>query len=140
MHGGQPGHKITIPFRPWPTPVNGHRVMLEEDLDDGVFYFYCEECSSGGGLGQGKVCNATPAERARMKKYIMATFMMDECDGESGPQEANTNIDVSPDGTNSIAVSVFGGDLDAPTKKAIVDNIREKKQGQIATRKNRNRI
>lgn len=141
MHGGAPSHEIKIRYRPWPTEVNGHRVMLEEDLEDGVFYFYCTECSSGGGLGQGKVLNASDSDRARMKKYIMGTFMLDECDGESGPQEANTNINVNPGaGAHSIAVEVSGGDLGAPTKQAIVDSIRNKKAGQLATRKNRNNI
>jgi hypothetical protein len=141
MHGGTPDSIVSIRYRPWPAPINGHRVMLEEDLSEGVFYFYCTECSSGGGLGQGKVCRATDDERARMKKYIMGTFMMDECDGEEGPEQANTNINVSPGGnSHSIAVEVSGGDLGAPTKKAIVDSIRNNKAGQLATRQNRNNI
>jgi hypothetical protein len=141
FHGGAPSHKITVRGNSWPADIGGHTVYKEQDLSEGVFYFYCGDCDYGNGLGVCEVTNATGGDRARITKYVLGMFMLCDCDEDGHGSGAvafadEVSIEIEKSGTNSISVDI-NGDIDIETASSIAESISEKKMGCLNTAANR---
>jgi hypothetical protein len=107
--------------------INDHRVKIEDEPTEGLFYCYCTKCDTGHTAPNDAVENISGDAIAKGKKYMMAIFMKTRCDSKSSSQAGNINIagNAGQSG-DTIQISDGSDDVDAQLKQDILRSMQRK--------------
>lgn len=134
---GANGQRVTVstPKKEFPRDFAGHRVYLEQDLEEGVFFFHCAECSRGTGLSEGEIGEEHEEMLGKLKKYGLAFFIDTDCD-DNATAGSELNVNVQQNGSTG-AIANVSGDVDAATRQSVLRTVQNRLMGKLNTPENR---